>query len=80
MSPILKEFPSRFESERLIIRAPRPGDGDQVREAVLESIEELRLWLPWAMGFTHDASLLSECRNHLTNELRDTMIFSKVQP
>ena len=47
--PILLDFPYRFESERLIIRGPLPGDGQNVREAVLESQPELRQWMPWAV-------------------------------
>jgi len=50
MEPILKDFPHRFNSERLTIRCPLPGDGLALYEAVNESIAELRPWLPWAMA------------------------------
>jgi RimJ/RimL family protein N-acetyltransferase len=50
MDPILKDFPNSFTSERLTIRCPLPGDGPALYEAVMESLDELRLWLPWAMG------------------------------
>ena len=43
------DFPYCFESERLIVRGPLPGDGTKVREAVLESQPELRQWMPWAV-------------------------------
>jgi RimJ/RimL family protein N-acetyltransferase len=46
--PILRDIPDEFESERLLIRAPRPGDGPAVHEAVVESLDELRPWMPWA--------------------------------
>lgn len=46
--PILLDFPESFESERLIIRAPLWHDGAAVNEAIRESIEELRPWIPWA--------------------------------
>ena len=49
-APILADFPDIFESERLVIRAPRPGDGADVHAAVMESLEELRRWMPWALG------------------------------
>lgn len=49
MKPILKDFPHSFNSERLTIRCPMPGDGQAVYEAVHESLAELRPWLPWAM-------------------------------
>lgn len=41
-------IPEEFESERLIIRAPRPGDGVAMNAAIRESINELKPWLPWA--------------------------------
>ncbi|MFE0555003.1 GNAT family N-acetyltransferase [Paenibacillus sp. NPDC058910] len=47
-NPILLSFPDRFETERLIIRAPEWGDGERINEAILESVEELKPWLPFA--------------------------------
>ncbi|GGD53945.1 GNAT family N-acetyltransferase [Paenibacillus nasutitermitis] len=47
-APILRSFPEQFESDRLLIRAPLWNDGILVNEAVKESIEELRPWMPWA--------------------------------
>lgn len=46
--PILRDFPDRFASERLLIRAPLPGDGTEVHAAITESLDELRPWMPWA--------------------------------
>jgi RimJ/RimL family protein N-acetyltransferase len=40
--------PQRFETERLVVRAPQPGDGPAVVDAIAESIGELRPWMPWA--------------------------------
>jgi hypothetical protein len=48
IKPILRDFPDQFETERLIIRAPRIGDGKGMNEAILESLTELRQWMPWA--------------------------------
>ncbi len=48
MNPILHDFPDAFETERLLIRAPRPGDGAEVNAAIQESLESLRRWMPWA--------------------------------
>lgn len=48
--PILLDFPDRFESERLLIRMPLPGDGVDVYAAVTESLAELQAWMPWAHG------------------------------
>ena len=52
MNPQDLVFPDQFESQRLLIRCPRPGDGQRVYEAVCETLTELRAWpasLPWAM-------------------------------
>lgn len=46
--PILLDFPDLFETERLIIRTPRIGDGQAVNDAVRESHENLKPWMPWA--------------------------------
>ncbi|MBI5958666.1 MAG: GNAT family N-acetyltransferase [Chloroflexi bacterium] len=47
-NPLLLDFPDQFETERLILRAPRPGDGAASNAAIRESIDELRPWMPWA--------------------------------
>jgi RimJ/RimL family protein N-acetyltransferase len=47
-NPILLEIPESFETDRLLIRAPLFGDGALVNEAIRESIDELRPWMPWA--------------------------------
>lgn len=47
-SLILRDFPDHFETERLLIRSPLPGDGPALNEAVLESLDTLRPWMPWA--------------------------------
>jgi ribosomal-protein-serine acetyltransferase len=46
---ILRDIPDSFDSERLTIRSPRPGDGPELNAAVLESWAQLRPWLPWAL-------------------------------
>lgn len=50
MKPILREFPYSFDTDRLTIRGPLPGDGAPLREAVLESQESLKEWMPWAVS------------------------------
>jgi RimJ/RimL family protein N-acetyltransferase len=50
MKPILLEIPERFESERLMIRVPKPGDGAILQEAYLESYSRLNPWFPWAQS------------------------------
>lgn len=41
-------IPTRFETERLIIRAPQPGDSVSTHASVEESFPELHEWMPWA--------------------------------
>lgn len=48
MNAVLLDFPESFETERLLIRAPRPGDGLPTYEAVLESLQQLQQWMAWA--------------------------------
>ncbi len=47
MEPILRDFPSSFDTQRLTIRCPRPGDGAELYAASTESIDRLRPWFPW---------------------------------
>ncbi|WP_010098356.1 GNAT family N-acetyltransferase [Ornithinibacillus scapharcae] len=48
MNPILLDFPSEFETERLRIRMPMPGDGRAVFESKEASKKELLPWATWA--------------------------------
>jgi len=45
--PILRDFPESFETERLLIRSPLPGDGREMHAAVNESLDELLPWMDW---------------------------------
>jgi RimJ/RimL family protein N-acetyltransferase len=56
--PILLDFPEAFETERLLIRAPRVGDGKATNEALIESIESLKRWLP--MPWTQNIQTVAE--------------------
>src|SRR4051812_8733294 len=40
--------PEQFETERLLIRMPQAGDGKVINDAIRESLDELRPWMPWA--------------------------------
>ncbi|WP_337032094.1 GNAT family N-acetyltransferase [Paenibacillus illinoisensis] len=48
LNPIMLSFPECFDTSRLTIRAPEWGDGAEVNEAIRESVEQLRPWLPFA--------------------------------
>ncbi len=45
--PILREVPTAFETERLLIRAPQPNEGEILNAAILESLKDLQPWMPW---------------------------------
>jgi ribosomal-protein-serine acetyltransferase len=48
IDPIMISCPESFETERLLIRAPEYGDGIIMNEAIRESQNELKPWLPFA--------------------------------
>lgn len=62
MLPILRDFPDSFDTERLTIRSPRPGDGPEVNAAVRESWAELQPWMIWA---TSDPPTIEESEARL---------------
>lgn len=78
---IMLTIPESFESKRLIIRAPKYGDGAASYEAVQESMEELRPWMPFANdSLTPENSEINIRQAHLKflkrSDLR-LMLFSK---
>jgi RimJ/RimL family protein N-acetyltransferase len=62
MKPVLYDFPEEIGTERLLIRAPRPGDGRELQAAVQDSWNELAQWMPWATGELPD---LDYCETHV---------------
>jgi ribosomal-protein-serine acetyltransferase len=48
LEALLLDIPEALETARLRVRATRAGAGVAIREAVLESHEQLREWMPWA--------------------------------
>lgn len=48
MDPILRDVPEEFNTKRLLLRIPRPGDGAEAHTAIVESAERLRVWITWA--------------------------------
>lgn len=47
--PVLLDIPDQIETERLILRVPRAGDGAVIYEGVVETLDSLRRWMPWAL-------------------------------
>jgi RimJ/RimL family protein N-acetyltransferase len=72
MKPILRDFPYSLETERLTIRGPLPGDGHEVRTAVIESQEELKPWLSWAVDIPSEEEYEARVRQGLLNYLART--------
>jgi RimJ/RimL family protein N-acetyltransferase len=48
VDPLMIDLPPWLASERLLLRAPRAGDGDALNEAVVQTFDELKPWMPWA--------------------------------
>lgn len=64
-NPVLLDVPDRLDSERLLIRAPRPGDGAAVHTSIVETLEDLRRFpasMPWAMEEPTEAKSEEFCR------------------
>lgn len=51
LNPLLLNFPDQFETDRLLIRAPRESDALAVTEAMRESYDALRRWMTWARPY-----------------------------
>ena len=46
--PILFDIPMPITTPRLVLRSPQPGDGAELNAAILETFDELHVWMPWA--------------------------------
>ncbi len=74
--------PQTIETERLLIRAPRPGDGKPLYDAIIQSREHLSAWLTWASwpNITvkrAEASVLRNRDRYLKSEDMTMFIFLK---
>jgi RimJ/RimL family protein N-acetyltransferase len=47
IDPLMLDVPESFETERLVIRAPRPGDGVVWYAAMLASVDDSSPWTTW---------------------------------
>jgi ribosomal-protein-serine acetyltransferase len=63
MNHILLDVPEQLESERLTLRAIRPGDGAIVFPSVRECLPELKVWMPWATDDYSEPLSEEWCRN-----------------
>lgn len=79
------QLPEQIESERLIIRVARPGDGKVLNEAIIESLDQLTPWLPWAIPTPTVAESEESCRRaygrfHLNEDLMALLFLRSVDP
>jgi RimJ/RimL family protein N-acetyltransferase len=76
MDPLLINIPEEIETERLIVRAVRPGEGAGINAAVVESIEELKPWMPWAQTVpTVEESEVHGRKAHAKFHAREDLIY-----
>ena len=76
MDPLLIDVPERIETENLVLRSPRRGDGPIVNAAVHASLDELGPWLPWAgAGLSVDESEANCRRQQAKFILREDFVF-----
>lgn len=64
-SPVLRDLPQHFETERLFIRCAQPGDGATMHASVLRSLPALRAFpgsAPWALGESSAEAWEEFCR------------------
>ena len=75
MDPLLIDVPERLETERLVLRCPRSGDGPAVNRAVTDSLEGLRPWMPWAKHAPSADESEAYCRRmHAKFLLREDLV------
>lgn len=77
MEPILLDIPTELTTERLLLRMPRPRDGEKVNAAVRDSDVELARWMPWADPTPDVANTEQWCRKAAGHFLtREALHFS----
>jgi RimJ/RimL family protein N-acetyltransferase len=69
-NPVLLDFPDHLETGRLLLRAPRPGDGATLHASILETLEDLRRFpasMPWTLEERTVARAEEYCRRGAAN-------------
>jgi RimJ/RimL family protein N-acetyltransferase len=56
------DVPDVMETQRLLMRCPRFGDGARVNAAVVESVAEVGRWMPWAVPTPEPEATEKWCR------------------
>ena len=65
LQALLLEIPDSVATERLALRAPAAGRGREIHEAVMESMDALRAWMPWAKADRVEEDSERHCREAL---------------
>jgi RimJ/RimL family protein N-acetyltransferase len=69
-NPVLLDIPDQLETERLLLRSPRPGDGAILHESILETLADLRRYpasMSWALEEQTVAKAEEFCRRSAAN-------------
>jgi RimJ/RimL family protein N-acetyltransferase len=75
MDPLLIDLPEHLETDRLLLRPPRRGDGRALNEAVCASQAELAPWMPWAATLPSVDESEAHCRRqHARFLLREDLV------
>jgi RimJ/RimL family protein N-acetyltransferase len=70
IDPLLIDLPEAIATERLWLRPPRAGDGVACNEAVVQTLAELKPWMPWAQAAPTLQESELECRRMATRFAR----------
>ena len=62
MEPLLEDVPERIETARLILRMARCDDAAAMNAAVCESLDDLRVYMPWTQSAPSLAQSNADCR------------------
>ena len=81
IDPVLLDVPTELPTDRLLLRMPRPRDGEKINAAIRDSAAELARWMPWADPTPDVANSEQWCRRaagrFLTREALDFSIYLK---
>lgn len=76
LNPFLLDFPDHLETERLLLRAPRPGDAAAVYAAIQESLDNLRQWMLWSHAEHTLDSIEANARQAIARfQAREALLF-----
>ncbi len=81
MTTLLKDIITVFETDRLILRMPQVGDGEVVNHAIIQSIVDLKPWLPFVQTIPAIEDTEANIREAVANFILRTalrfLIFNK---